>query len=147
MALLLSNYDTKMCALRDSLTICTRTDRIISFSPTGNFPQNTLFVIKDQPPTVKNTEYYIQPKSLHKEWHKTDKLHIKNIKSLQLTDICLGKLKFYLHPVFHKLLKHDQVLQPKMAANGHAWELLIGDWKFPGGVCMAHPKNSRQVQL
>ena len=94
----------------------------MSFSPTGNFPQNTLFFIKDQPPTVKNTEYYIQPKSLHKEWHKTDKLHIKNIKSLQLTDICLGKFKFYLHPVFHKLLKRDQVLQPKMAANDHAWE-------------------------
>ena len=68
----------KVCALRDILTIFTRTDRIISFYPTGNFPINTLFFIKDQPPTVKNTEYYIQPKSLHKEWHKTDiKLHIK----------------------------------------------------------------------
>ena len=79
-----------------------------------------------------------KPKRLEKEWPKTDILHIKNIKSLQLTDICLGKLKLYLHPVFHKLMKYDQVLQPKMAANDHVWELLIGDWKFPEDVCMAH---------
>lgn len=40
----------------------------------------------------------------------------KKIKSLQSRDICLGTFKPYLNPVFHRLLKYDQVLQSKTAA-------------------------------